>query len=143
MLKRAPLPDLLEVVASAIGIEAALKLAAAHGGTRQFIPAHPRPGHWMVEMFGAEDANRLAQALNSAKNGDHYLIPMGPSRGSAERWQRLKTLIDSGATNREITRATGYHRSTIQRHRNAPDALKRVSVALNQLQLFPFPDDQD
>jgi Trp operon repressor len=136
MLDRPAMPMLLEEVANAIGVDGALKLASAHGGTQVYIPARPDESHWLSALVGLADARTLARALTSDRTGLHFVIPMGPSRNQVERWRRMHDLIDKGLPAREIARACGVHMRTVKRHRNNRDSLKQVKAQLQQLSLF-------
>jgi DNA-binding NarL/FixJ family response regulator len=131
-----PLPDLLEEVANAIGVEAALKLAADKGGTEVYIPSNPNPQHWLSLLLGHENAVAMATALVSARTGLKLVVPLGPSRDQVTRWRRMHLMIDKGHSAREIARACGVHMRTVKRHRMQRGSLRRVNAQLAQLSLF-------
>lgn len=54
------LPPLLAEIAEVAGLDAALALAEARGGSRITIPARPRPDHWFAQTVGMEAAEKIA-----------------------------------------------------------------------------------
>jgi ActR/RegA family two-component response regulator len=131
-----PLPDLLDQVANAVGIDVALKLAAARGGTKVYIPARVTEHHWLAKLIGHATAQTLVEAITSDKTGLHMDIPMGPSRDQVSRWKHMHALIDKGLPTMEIARACGVHFRTVRRHRNQRADHSRVMAQLAQLSLF-------
>jgi DNA-binding NarL/FixJ family response regulator len=136
MNQHARLPDLLEEVANAVGVEAALKLAAARGGTKVYIPSKVTDSHWLSLLLGQGPAQALCSAITSDQSGLHFEIPMGPSRDQVSRWRLLHELIDKGLPTMEIARACGVHMRTVKRHRNNRSGHKSVMAQLAQLSLF-------
>ena len=130
------LPDLLEEVANALSIAAALKLADARGGTKVYIPSTVTDAHWLSLLLGPQDARTLCAALTSGQTGLHFDIPMGPSRSQVQRWRHMHALIDKGRPANEIARACGVHARTVKRHRNNRHGHKAVMAKLAQLSLF-------
>lgn len=57
-----PLPHGLQMIADAAGIEAALQIALARGGSRLLIPQRAE-GSILVDLVGIDAARRIAQAL--------------------------------------------------------------------------------
>lgn len=111
----------LAEVAEIVGEDAALAIARARGGTLAVIPAAANltDRSWLVRTIGTEKARALAEALVSAKNGDRFLIPLGPDHGLAAyhraRRRAVTEALDSGATIDEAARAAGVDRSTVIR----------------------------
>ena len=50
------LPGMLSIVARIAGVDAALRLAEAHGGTRLYVPRDVRPGHELARVLGVQAA---------------------------------------------------------------------------------------
>ncbi len=130
----ADLPGVLAEIAAATTRMTALKVAAAVGGTRVYIPTRPTEDHWLAMLVGHERATAIGAALAPAQGGLDILVPMGPLAQRLSRWRRIKEMIDSNMSKREIARAVGCHERTVQYHRNK--ALKRVTFALSQLSFF-------
>ena len=47
-----PLPGVLAEIAAVAGEDAALAVAAAHGGTQVYIPPAPARDHWLARLVG-------------------------------------------------------------------------------------------
>ncbi|WP_372072443.1 hypothetical protein P7L75_09415 [Tistrella mobilis] len=47
------LPGMLSIVARIAGVDAALRLAEAHGGTRLYVPRDVRPGHELAGFWAS------------------------------------------------------------------------------------------
>ena len=131
-----PLPDLLDQVANAVGIDVALQLAAARGGTHVYIPARVPEHHWLAKLIGHDTAQILAAAITTGTSGFSIDIPMGPSRDQVSRWKHMHSLIDKGLPTNEIALACGVHMRTVRRHRNQRADHKQVMAQLAQLSLF-------
>lgn len=129
-MKRVPLPDVLGQIADAVSIEAAMKVARAHGGTMAYVPAKVEAGHWLAELLGLEDARKVCAALGPAS----VLVPMGPNASTARRWRTIQALIDAGVSKRQIARRMGVHIRTVQRHRQG--GVKSMPTVLAQTDLF-------
>ncbi len=130
---RNSLPGILTEIAAATSAQAALKIAAAHGGTRVYIPAAPSATHWLSQLVGHGDALAIGAALVAAQGGLDLLIPMNPGP-KAQAWRRIKTMIDEKVPVPQIARACGVHMRTVQLHKKGE--LKRVSASLSQPDLF-------
>lgn len=128
------LPEVLAEIAAATSFAVAMKVAAEVGGTRVYIPSRPAAGHWLSALVGHDQALKIGAALAPSQTGLFFIIPLGPFGSRVSRWRRMKELIDSNLTKREIARAIGCHERTVQFHRSG--ALKRVARTLSQLTLF-------
>ena len=112
------LPGILQEIAEAAGLEAALEIARAKGGTIAYFPARPGPRHWLSAAVGHDKARAIGRALAPGQSGIELLVPMGPSASQAARWRRMRELIDAGGSAAQIARAVGCHSRTVKKHRN-------------------------
>lgn len=128
----ADLPGVLFEIAEATSYEIAMKLAAAVGGTRVYIPARPAAEHWLCKIVSHQDALAIGAAL--APRGLDIIIPMGRYSSRPSRWRRMKALIDTKLPKREIARAVSVHERTVQRHINQKTRI--VADAISQADLF-------
>lgn len=107
------LPPLLEEIAGAAGLDAALALAEAKGGQKIYLPDRPGADHWLSRLVGHEAAARICE-LHGVRNVE---IPRGPA-GSAQRLRRrIARMIADGASSNEIARACEVSFRTVTRHR--------------------------
>ena len=70
------LPPLLAEIAEVAGLDAALALASARGGSRITIPAHPRADHWFARAVGMEAA-QLAFGISARVLGYAFAVGRG------------------------------------------------------------------
>ncbi|MEX2480222.1 MAG: helix-turn-helix domain-containing protein [Gammaproteobacteria bacterium] len=112
------LPGILQEIAEAAGLAAALEIARVKGGTNAYFPARPGPRHWLSTTVGHDKALTIGRALAPGQSGIELLVPMGPSASQAARWRRMRELIDAGASAAQIARAVGCHARTAKKHRN-------------------------
>lgn len=110
------LPALLAEIAEVAGLAAALKLAAARGGNRAYIPVRCPDDHWLTRAVGREAADKIC-AHFGVPSGIWLEIPRGPTGRQAEHYRQLAEMIATGASSTEITRALGISRRTVHRHR--------------------------
>lgn len=135
----ADLPGLLAEIADVAGVDAALAIAAAKGGTMAYFPAYPDANHWLCQAVGEEKAKLIARAVCTGRGGLELLVPMGPKRSRIEVWRKISDMIAEGHSKTDIARACGVHVRTVQNHRN----MKVVTLesSLNQIDLFlPAPE---
>lgn len=130
------LPGVLARFAEVAGLEAALKIAEARGGTRIYIPGRLPQGHWLVATVGPEAALKIARDMATNHGGDYVLVPMGPHSSSAQRWRRMRQMFADGHSRREIAAACGVHERTVQMHRNRVAEMPRVKAQTDQLPLL-------
>lgn len=132
--RRTFLPGILREIGDVVGLEAAMKVAAAKGGTRAYFPAKPEPGHWLAKLVGLDHARAIGRQLASGRAGLELEVPMGPSASQAKRWRRIIEMSADGQSKPAIARAVGVHHKTVQRILNR----KRRTVArvLAQPDLF-------
>lgn len=112
-VKLPKLTGILNEIADVIGRDAALKLCAARGGTRAYIPSSVSNDHWLALTIGIENAKKLAGHYSSShfsitankirKRGSQIVIPLGPRPplpvGSASKVAR-----ELGVTERTVHR---------------------------------------
>lgn len=128
------LPGALAVIADAAGLDAALKVAEAKGGTRTYIPATLKDSHWLVELVGMERAQVICACLVDGPKGEEIEIPLGPAGRQQKYRRRLRELIDEGRSKPEIARLLGIDVSTVRRYKNGQ--LGGGRTASNQPDLF-------
>ncbi|MEM7428011.1 MAG: hypothetical protein AAF441_18105 [Pseudomonadota bacterium] len=129
-----PLPGVLQEIADAAGVEAALKVAQARGGAMAYFPARPKADHWLCKLLGSATALAIGRALAAGGSGVELLVPMGPDASTAERWRLIDQMIEQGCSASTIARATGCHIRTAKRHRNGH--IKTRDAILAQADLF-------
>lgn len=105
------LPPLLAEIAGVVGREAALKFAAACGGTRIYMPVHVGHDHWLTEAIGPGAASALATHFSYGRRGIRLDVPKLPLA------IRVAELDQVGATSREIALKLDIHQRTVHRHR--------------------------
>lgn len=136
----ASLPPVLATIATVAGLDAAMTLAEARGGTRIYVPAAVPEGHWLARAIGAEAAARLAahyritDADGSAR-GTIIELPLGGVGLRSDTWRQIVGMIRAGHTNAQITMRLGVSRDTVKRHR----AKLRAGIdgtQLSMLELF-------
>lgn len=101
-------PGVLGQIADAIGEDLATRLAEQLGGHEVQIPKTPRPGNMVVDVIGEDAARILAAEIGHGR----LRLPMGPAR----RDERIRALLRDGRPHREIARAVGVHRRTVEYH---------------------------
>lgn len=95
---------------------AALKLLQEWGGTKRYIPAHPRPGSPLVEIVGMEAAQVLADLCGSTD----YDIPSRAWLGGLGATQKAAILRAEGGT-REVAEALGCSERYVRMVRDDTD----------------------
>jgi len=102
------LPALLAEIAQVAGLDAALKLAEARGGTEIYVPAEAPDGHWLVETVGRPAADAICGHFMGGGRGTRLELPLGPAGTAAQIRRRVDRMISEGKSEREIALATGY-----------------------------------
>lgn len=93
MSERLHLPPLLNEIAEAAGVIAAVQIAEARGGTRVHFPAYAPDGHWLVELVGREAADKVCAHFRTTANGGYYVfVPVGPKNFYARARRRALEL---------------------------------------------------
>ncbi|WP_372502376.1 hypothetical protein P7L66_13185 [Tistrella mobilis] len=95
------LPGILSIVARIAGVDAALRLAEAHGGTRLYVPRDVRPGHELARVLGVQAARLVCY---SELGGDTHPVPSAAPLIRATRARRLRA---EGWTHARIARELG------------------------------------
>jgi hypothetical protein len=104
------LPELLQIVADAAGIESAIALVRALGGRHLYIPKQAGPGHPLVLACGRAGAD----ALIKARGGEHVSIP---KRGIDVRRIAAITKLSGDASITDAVIASGYSHRHCERLR--------------------------
>lgn len=125
------LPGILQEISDVAGEDAAVAIARAVGGTRQYIPSRAGPNHWLVRTVGREKADKICRhfALETDTGrglGNNFLIPLGPAGTTRGVRRQLAQALDKGVSTREAARVAGVHERTAWRMkaklRNAADS---------------------
>lgn len=66
------LPERARVIAELIGLPATLKLVERFGGVRVYVPQTMPPSHALVDLLGADAAERLSRAFGG---DEHFDVP--------------------------------------------------------------------
>ena len=115
------LPPLLAEIAEVAGLDAALALASARGGSRITIPARPRPDHWFAEAVGMEAAQLIADHFRVGNSGAVVELPVGPSGAQASTRRRIDEMLRRGVSADRIAREVRVHRTTVFRRKASID----------------------
>lgn len=111
------LTGVLADIARIAGLDAALAVVRARGGTRAYFPRAPGPDHWLSRAVGAETAALICRELLANQTGDEIDIPQGPT-GTLRAARRMAAEMDaSGASAPVIAVATGLTDRTVRRMR--------------------------
>lgn len=115
---RPPLPGVLADIAEVAGVEAALAIATARGGTEIYVPPVPGADHWITRLVGADAALAIATLLTCGQgNGMRIELPLGPTGHAARQRAMVDSMIAENRSELEIARATGYTIRTVRRRR--------------------------
>lgn len=99
------LPRLLAELAELAGSEAALKLAAAKGGTRLYVPKSLDKDHPLAKDMGLEGARSLCRLYG----GEYITVPMAHARGLKAMQAKADEMLKSGRSANEVALETGLH----------------------------------
>lgn len=113
----ARLPGVLAEIADAAGVEAALAIADARGGTQVYIPPAPDESHWLSVLIGVEAARAVADRLTCGVGGLRVDLPLGPAGCAARVRFEVDRLLGEGRSERDIALATRYSIRGIRRRR--------------------------
>ena len=102
------LPQVLAEIAAIAGEDAALAIAAAHGGTNVYIPPVPEKDHWLSRLVGHKSALAIADHLTCGVGGMRIDLPLGPKGHQARVRAKVDRMIAENCSERDIARATGY-----------------------------------
>lgn len=80
-----------------VGLEAAVKVANARGGTRAYFPPSVPATHWLAKLIGTESANRLCHYLTRGVGmGASLNIPLARASAFNRFQNRVNHEIDAG-----------------------------------------------
>lgn len=124
------LPELLAEIASAAGIDAALRLASEYGGRLAFIPAAVEEKHWLSQCVGLSAAQAICRCLRTPSTsgeyrGDNHLIPMG--RGLEHLAAVYAPRANQAISASEIAKTHKIHIRTVRRRRARRRRLEEIS----------------
>ena len=111
------LPGVLGEIADAAGIDAALAVADARGGTQVYIPPDPPADHWLTVLIGADAARAVADRLTCGVGGLRVDLPLGPAGCAARMRAEVDRLLGEGRSERDIALATRYSIRGIRKRR--------------------------
>ena len=108
MTDQLPLSGLLGALVRHGHREVAVRLIMERGGTKVYIPAHPRPGMTLVDIVGMP----AAQVMADERGGQHYDIPPRQVLGKLDLKARIlleggsdkETALKLGTTMRHVRR---------------------------------------
>lgn len=112
------LPEPLDVIADAAGLDAALKLADAYGGTRVSFPARVSDDHWLSQLVGLEAAKAICKEMAQISPGGRMrgageiVIPRGPANHYAKARARFNQLREEELSVRKAARIVQVHEQT-------------------------------
>ncbi|PZA12447.1 hypothetical protein DNX69_10750 [Rhodopseudomonas palustris] len=134
------LPDLLATIAEVAGLDAALQIADAYGGTRKQVPAHlPDGSHWLTDCVGRQAAEKICDHFRQGTagggfGGAYLTIPLGPAGAVAAARRRMAKALADGKSASEAARIAGMTERTAYRARSR--ARKGGGWDDNQSELF-------
>jgi hypothetical protein len=107
----------LEALIDIVGEAPALRLVAARGGSRIYVPGRLSEDHWLVALIGAEAAGRLVDHVATGHGGGSVELPRGPAGRFGEYRRRLMAAAAGDASAAEIARELRIHGRTVRRAR--------------------------
>ena len=110
------LPGILAEIADAVGIEAALAVARARGGTRAYFAERPRPGNWLVDAVGPEKAAAIGRLFSSGRGSVELEVPGGAALARVAVWREIYRRLEAGQSKTQIALALGINCRTVQAH---------------------------
>ena len=122
------LPELLQIVADAAGLDAAIRLAALKGGRMVYIPVPDNDldsDHWLVKTIGHEAAKRIMELYG----GTRVNIPLGPFAGNRSKvWAAIRAAKEQGIRPFDTAQLVGVHHRTVRRHFNKQNRVKSMPL---------------
>lgn len=112
-MSRVSWPATLQLIADELGDAEALRLAAAYGGRKLFVPLSLPPGHALERELGRD----LAMAVVRLLGPGHVEIPLGPLAHGRQRAIALARAVAEGGSANQIAARTGYHIRSVHRAR--------------------------
>jgi len=111
------LPPLLNQIADVAGLDAALALANARGGSRVSFPAKLPKEHWLIDCVGHDAAALICEEFRGGNYGGQVDLPVGPT-GSANAVRRaVDQMIKDGMSADQIAMKMKVHRTTVFRRK--------------------------
>jgi len=111
------LPGVLAEIASVAGLDNAIYVARAKGGTRVRIPAKCDAEHWLSKACGLAAALVICEHFAANGAGIMLDIPLGPASSDATRARAIRERLSRNETANEIARAVGVDRRTVFNHK--------------------------
>jgi len=113
------LPEVLAEIAGVCGLDSALALARARGGTRVYIPASADRDHWLVRAVGQPAADAICRhyRIRDGNCGCWVMLPLGPRGALVEIRAMVDRMIAEGRPSSEIAMASGYSLRGVERRR--------------------------
>lgn len=135
------LPPLLNEIADVAGLDAAIAISDARGGSRVTIPAKVKDDHWLVRACGKEAAEKLCDHFRSGNQGATIDLPVGPTSSANALRRKVDQMIRDGVSANQIAQRAGVHRTTVFRRKASILPADRVARSdENQLSLFDDPE---
>ncbi|PIE13807.1 MAG: hypothetical protein CSA70_03570 [Rhodobacterales bacterium] len=129
------LPPLLNEIADVAGLDAALAMADARGGSRISIPARVGANHWLVETVGKDAADKICAHFRTGADGQMGKVldlPLRPDLDLAKRRKKIDQMIERGVSADKIAVATRTHRTTVFR--------RKAKMKTGEIPNDPHPD---
>lgn len=133
----AQLPALLVEIAEIVGLPAALKLAQAKGGQQVFIPNKIPEEHWLAQLIGRAEAQRLADYFTHEIGAKGIPIPKAETIRHRRRMALVKKLLAEGRSANDIAARADLTRRDVFRKKR--QLLERQDHP--QLDFFPLKED--
>lgn len=111
------LPEILERIAEAGGLDLAAAFARAFGGRRIFVPSpdHLTESHALAKGLAAEGRTLKDARLVAGELGGYVDVPFGPFAGPARRRRAARDMLAAGATKAQIAQACEMTERTVYR----------------------------
>jgi len=122
------LPKIYREIAAVAGLDVALAIGRAKGGTRVRFASKASEDHWLRQLVGPEAAALVAELYPA----EWVILPLSPADGLKGRRRRAEQALDSGATADEAALIAGRHVRSIYRYR----ARRRENEAADEQDLF-------
>lgn len=105
------MPDSMREIADVIGVDGALQLCHAFGGTEIYLPQTPKPNNRVVRELGPSETMKLIQAFGSG----HLTVPMGPNTDAQRKRQLIVEMLGAGTSHTEVAQRVNCHVRTVGR----------------------------
>lgn len=121
-MRYAWLPEILAEIAEVAGLDAALGVAAARGGTAVYIPASAGDDHWLVKAAGRAGADAICRhfafsADGVARHGADIVLPLGPRGSIPQIRAKVDRMILEKKSVSEIALACGMTSRSVERRK--------------------------